>query len=141
MISTETWPQPAIRVVVLAQRFQRFLVVGSAGLLVNQGLLLLFRAVFDLSLNIASPVAILVSLLVTFTLNERWTWHDRGTGRIAHRFFFYCPINTVGLAINFGVLSYLVNNHHWHYLMANLIGAGLAAIWNFSLNHLITWRA
>lgn len=140
MIRMETWPQPAIRMVVLAQRFQKFLVVGSIGLLVNQGLLFLFRAVFDFSLNVASPVAILVSLLVTFALNEHWTWHDRGSGRIAHRFFFYCPINTVGLAINFGVLSYLVHEQSWHYLTANLVGAGCAAIWNFSLNHLITWR-
>jgi putative flippase GtrA len=79
-------------------------------------------------------------MVATFALNEMWTWHDRGSGPILHRLFFYCPINSVGLLINFGVLSYLVHDHEWHYLLANLVGAGFAAVWNFTLNHLITWR-
>ncbi len=140
MISTESWPQPAIRMFVLAQRFQKFIVVGSFGLAVNQGLLFVLRHGFDMSLNVASPLAIFVSMVVTFGLNEKWTWHDRGSGKIIHRLMFYCPINSVGLLINFGVLTYLVHDHEWHYLVANLVGAGLAALWNFTLNHLITWR-
>jgi len=140
MISTESWPQPAIRMFVLAQRFQKFIVVGSFGLAVNQGLLFFLRHGFDMSLNVASPLAIFVSMVVTFGLNEKWTWHDRGSGKIVHRLLFYCPINSVGLLINFGVLTYLVHDHEWHYLIANLVGAGLAALWNFTLNHLITWR-
>lgn len=140
MISIESWPQPAVRVFVLAQRFQKFLVVGSFGLVVNQGLLFVLRHLFELPLWIASPVAIFVSMVATFALNEMWTWHDRGSGPIFHRLLFYCPINSVGLIINFGVLSYLVHQHDWHYLLANLVGAGFAAVWNFTLNHFITWR-
>lgn len=140
MISTESWPQPAVRAYVLAQRFQKFLVVGSVGLAVNQALLFLFRDLGDFPLGVASPVAIFISMVVTFGLNEQWTWHDRGSGRIIHRLMVYCPINTVGLLINFGVLSYLVHAQSWHYLIANLVGAGFAAVWNFTLNHLITWR-
>jgi len=139
MISTESWPQPAVRAYVLAQRFQKFLVVGSIGLVVNQGLLFVFRHLFELPLSIASPVAIAVSMAATFALNEKWTWHDRGRGKIVHRLLMYCPINTVGLFINYGILSYLVHDHGWHYLIANLVGAGCAAVWNFSLNHVITW--
>ena len=30
MISVESWPQPAVRAWVLAQRFRRFLIVGAA---------------------------------------------------------------------------------------------------------------
>lgn len=140
MISTESWPQPAVRVYVLAQRFQKFIVVGSFGLAINQGLLFALSHLFELSLSVASPLAIFASMVATFALNEMWTWHDRGSGPILHRLFFYCPINTVGLLINFGVLSYLVHDHDWHYLLANLVGAGFAAVWNFTLNHLITWR-
>jgi putative flippase GtrA len=140
MISTESWPQPAVRAYVLAQRFQKFIVVGSVGLAVNQGLLFIFRDLAKLDLNIASPIAIFISMIVTFALNERWTWHDRGSGLVVHRLLVYCPINTVGLLINFGVLSYLVHDQGWHYLIANLVGAGFAAVWNFTLNHLITWR-
>jgi putative flippase GtrA len=38
------------------------------------------------------------------------------------------------------VLLILVNQFGVHKLLANLIGAGLAAIWNFCLNSAITWR-
>jgi putative flippase GtrA len=124
----------------LAQRFQKFLVVGAIGLAVNQALLYLLHGQGGLRIPIASPLAILFSMVVTFMLNERWTWHDRGSNPILHRLLAYAPINTVGLLINFGVLTFLHNRHDVHYLLANLVGAGVAAVWNFALNNVITWR-
>lgn len=140
MISPETWPQPAARLWVLAQRFQKFIVVGSVGLIVNQGLLFLLSDFAKARLIFASPSAIFVSMVVTFTLNEMWTWHDRGSGPIKSRIALYFPINLVGLLINFVVLTMLVNHAGWHYLLANLVGAGCAAVWNFVLNNMVTWR-
>jgi putative flippase GtrA len=139
-MSTESWPQPAVRLWTLAQRFQKFVVVGAVGLAVNQGFLLVLHGGAGARLAVASPVAIFISMVVTFLLNEHWTWHDRGSGPIVHRLLAYFPINTVGLLINFGVLSVLYEDHGVHYLIANLIGAGIAAVWNFALNHAITWR-
>ncbi len=141
MLSTETWPRPAVRVWTVAQRFQKFLVVGAVGLAVNQGMLVVLHDVARLGLLIASPVAIAVSMLVTFMLNEIWTWHDRGTGRIVTRALPYALINTGGLVINTGLLAALVDHVSMHYFIANLIGAGAAAVWNFALNNAITWRA
>jgi len=140
MLSVESWPEPAVRAWKLAHRFQKFLVVGALGLAVNQGFLFLFHDVFHLRLGFASPLAIFLSMIVTFTLNERWTWHDRGTGPVLHRMGMYFPINLVGLLINFGILSLLVHEFHVHYLIANLFGAGIAAVWNFLVNHHVTWR-
>ncbi len=140
MISVESWPQPAVRAWVLAQRFRKFLTVGAVGLVVNQASLAFLHDIVGVAVVMASPVAILLSMLVTFTLNEHWTWHDRGTGRVMSRAMTYLPINLGGLLINWGVLYYLNEEHGVHYLAANLIGAGIAAIWNFCLNHAITWR-
>lgn len=140
MISPQSWPQPAARLWVLAQRFQKFIVVGSVGLIINQGLLFLLSDFAGLRLTYASPIAIFASMVVTFGLNEMWTWHDRGTGPIKSRIALYFPINLVGLLINFVVLTLLVNHAGWHYLLANLVGAGCAAVWNFALNNMITWR-
>ena len=103
--------------------------------------MLIFRGGFDIALHIASPVAIFLSMIVTFTLNEMWTWHDRGSGPLIHRVGLYFPINMVGLVINYLVLQLLVDHTGTHYLLANLIGAGMAAIWNFFVNNAITWRA
>ena len=85
MLSTETWPQPAVRLWTIAHRFQKFLVVGVVGLAVNQGMLIGLHDLANLELLISSPLAIVVSLIATFMLNELWTWHDRGTGRILTR--------------------------------------------------------
>ncbi len=141
MISPESWPQPAARLWVLAQRFQKFIVVGSVGFAINQGLLFALTHFGKMPLSQASPIAIFASMVVTFAINEMWTWHDRGTGPIKHRIALYFPINLVGLLINFEVLTMLVNHAGWHYLLANLVGAGCAAVWNFVLNNMITWRA
>ena len=139
-MSTESWPQPAVRLWIVAQRFQKFLLVGAVGLAVNQAMLYLFHEKLAMRLTFASPLAIFISMIVTFLLNEHWTWHDRGGRNIIHRVGFYFPINSGGLLINFGVLALLTHYFEMHYLAANLVGAGLAAIWNFSLNNMITWR-
>ncbi len=139
MMSTETWPQSAIRAWTLAQRFQKFVVVGAVGLAVNQGLLYLLAGVAGMRVAAASPLAIFASMLVTFALNEVWTWHDRGRGRLVHRALLYGTINSGGLLINWGILVGL-EHAGLHYLLANLVGAGCAAVWNFGLNNVITWR-
>ena len=139
MLSPDSLPRPVARAAALTHRFQRFLLVGALGLAVNQGLLFAFVDWRGAPVAAASPIAILISMLVTFSLNERWTWHDRGRGLIVHRAAIYGTINSGGLLINWITLVSL-DRIGLNYLVANLIGAGIAAIWNFSLNHALTWR-
>lgn len=139
MLSSESLPRPVARAAAISQRFQKFLLVGAIGLAVNQGVLYILVSVAGVAVAMASPVAILLSMFVTFALNERWTWHDRGSGPILHRAVLYGSINSGGLLINWVVLVSLAQAGI-NYLLANLIGAGIAAVWNFSLNHALTWR-
>jgi dolichol-phosphate mannosyltransferase len=141
MISVESWPQSAVRLWTIAQRFQKFVAVGVVGLAVNQGGLAVLHDGFSVAVVLGSPIAIFLSMIVTFYLNEAWTWHDRGSGRIISRAMYYVPINVGGLLINWAVLFWLHEQFGMHYLIANLFGAGVAAIWNFVLNNAITWRA
>ena len=139
MLSTEGLPRPVARAATVTRRFQKFLLVGAIGLAVNQSALFVLVALVGLSIPVASLFAILLSMVVTFTLNERWTWHDRGRGRLLHRALFYGSINSGGLLINWLTLVSL-DRMGLNYLVANLVGAGVAAVWNFSLNHALTWR-
>jgi putative flippase GtrA len=125
----------------LTHRFQKFLAVGMIGLAVNQAGLVFLHDIVNMAVRAGSPLAIFASMIVTFFLNEVWTWHDRGTGRIVHRAMSYVPINVGGLMINWAILTWLHDTFDMHYLIANLFGAGIAAIWNFVLNNTITWRA
>jgi len=139
MLSSESLPRPFARAAAVSARFQKFLLVGGIGLAVNQGVLFALVAWVGLPVVWASPIAIGLSMLVTFALNERWTWHDRGSGKILHRAMMYGSINSGGLLINWAVLVSL-DRLGINYLLANLVGAGIAAVWNFSLNHALTWR-
>jgi putative flippase GtrA len=141
VFSTGSWPQPALRVWTLAQRFQKFLIVGAFGLAVNLGALFSMHEVGDVAFIVASPLAIAISMAVTFALNELWTWQDRGSGLVFHRALMYVPINTVGLIINWQLALFLKERFDVHSLLAQLVGAGVAAVWNFALNNVITWRA
>ncbi|MCC6314545.1 MAG: GtrA family protein [Thermomicrobiales bacterium] len=140
MLRTERVPPAAMRTWLLAQRFQKFLLVGAVGLAVNQGLLMLLAGPFGVAVALASPIAILASMAVTFSLNETWTWQDRNGGSLSRRAALYGTINSGGLLINWGLLLFL-ERHGLHYTIANLIGAAAAAVWNFALNHAITWRS
>ena len=139
MLSSEGLSRPVVRPATITRRFQRFLLVGAIGLAVNQGALFALVDQAGLAVAMASPIAIFLSMIVTFTLNERWTWQDRGHGRILHRALLYGSINSGGLLINWLTLISL-EQIGLNYLVANLIGAGIAAVWNFSLNHALTWR-
>lgn len=141
MVTTESGARPAFRILAHTQRFQKFLAVGAIGLFVNQAALFGLVSLAGAPLTVGSPIAILLSMAVTFLLNEVWTWHDRGSGRIVPRALMYGTINSGGLLINAGILLFLEREFGMHYLLANLIGAGIAAVWNFGLNHVITWRA
>lgn len=140
MISVESMPESVAKLWLLAQRFQKFLMVGAIGFATNQSFLWLLHEQFGQSVRAASPIAILISMVVTFYLNEIWTWHDRGGPRWLRRAQTYVPINIGGLAINWAVLNFLHDSFGVHYLWANVAGAGLAAIWNFGLNNAITWK-
>jgi putative flippase GtrA len=139
MLSSEGLSRPVVRPATITRRFQKFLLVGAIGLAVNQGALFALVDQVGLAVAMASPIAIFLSMIVTFTLNERWTWQDRGHGRILHRALLYGSINSGGLLINWLTLISL-EQIGLNYLVANLIGAGIAAVWNFSLNHALTWR-
>ena len=141
MISTRSWPEPAVRMYNLVQRLQKFLIVGAIGLVTQQVLVFILHEIANWSSRSSLVGAIACSMAVTFTLNEMWTWHDRGRGSILSRMMFYVPINTVGLLINLEVAILLIDNMSVHLQIASLLGAGVAAIWNFAANNFVTWRS
>jgi putative flippase GtrA len=139
MVSSQSLPRTVAQALSVTQRFQRFLLVGAIGLATNQAILFVLVDFTSISVAVASPFAIATSMVATFVLNERWTWNDRGRGPLINRALMYGTINSAGLVINWFTLVAL-NRLGMNYLIANLVGAGLAAIWNFSLNHALTWR-
>jgi dolichol-phosphate mannosyltransferase len=71
------------------RRFIRFAIVGGTGVVVNYGFYILFHEVLKIFDLLALTLAIELSIINNFILNERWTFRDRaikGTGTYFKRF-------------------------------------------------------
>ena len=123
----------------LAIRFLKFFTIGLGGLTINMVSLYLLTDKAHFYYVFAALPAIQLSLLFTFCFNEIWTWKDRRSGWIGDRYLKYQLVNGVGIGINIGALFLFADRLGVHYLLANGFGAGLAAFWNFTGNHLFTW--
>jgi dolichol-phosphate mannosyltransferase len=123
------------------KEFIKFAVVGVSGVLVNMGFLFVFTRYAGIKIEFASPMAIELSILTNFLLNNAWTFRRRDTkigfgGRILR----YHLVTAVAGGVNYATLLILANLAGMHDMLANLIGIGLGTFINFFLNSLWTWR-
>lgn len=123
------------------EEFIKFAFVGGSGVLVNMGLLFILTRYFDIRLEIASPIAIEVSILSNFSLNNLWTFRKRDTHvPFWTRIFRYHLVTGLAGLVNYGVLLLLVNSFGLHDLISNLIGILIGTVITYSLNSLWTWN-
>lgn len=120
--------------------FGKFSVVGISGILVNQGFLTLFVSVFGWDVAIAGIIAIEISILSNFLLNNFWTWKEQQRGSFLSRFVKYHAVTVVSGGINYLILL-LLTSFGIHYFISNLIGIAFGTIVNFIFNHFWTFRA
>ena len=123
------------------KEFIKFAVVGGSGVIVNMGCFFVFTRYAGIRIEFASPMAIEISILTNFFLNNAWTFRRRDTkvgfgGRILR----YHLVTAVAGIVNYLVLLLLANVLGIHDLLANLAGIALGTFINFFLNSLWTWR-
>ncbi len=105
------------------------------------GLLFILTRFLSVRLEIASPIAIEVSILSNFTLNNLWTFKKRNTHvPFWSRLFRYHLVTGLAGIVNYLVLLLLVNSFGLHDMLSNLIGILIGTIITYSLNSLWTWN-
>ncbi len=120
----------------------RFALVGLSGILVNTGFLYFFTEIGGIFYLASSALAIEISILTNFILNDLWTFKSR-TGLIRQRWKRLASYNFLalgGMAVNMGVLYALTAGFGIYYLYANIIGILFAFLWNYLTNRNITWK-
>lgn len=127
------------------EKLGKFCFVGLSGVLVNVGSLYLFTEYIGLYYIISSLVAIEISILSNFFLNDYWTFKlkdkaDEYTQNRFKRFFSFQCISIVGLIINIGILYFLTDFFGIYYLVSNLIGIVIVFFWNYLMNRHVTWK-
>jgi putative flippase GtrA len=121
----------------LARTGVKFGLVGAIGVLVNTATLTLLYQGAHVPLFAASLVAVELSIVSNFLLNDVWTFAmDRPTWR---RFAKFNLATAGALAVTPSMLWLLVALH-FHFLAANLLGIAAAAALNFTTSTLWVWK-
>jgi len=118
----------------------KFLIVGFSGVFVNMFFLWIFRDIFHLSLGISGVIAIEISVISNFLLNNAWTFWDRKQHATHIKFLRYHLSIFIGIAMNYSILLFLSQIIGIHYLISNLIGIGCATIINYTLSSRWAWK-
>jgi dolichol-phosphate mannosyltransferase len=121
------------------RKMKMFAVVGISGIFVNTIALAMFKEWFGFPLLGASFVAIELSIVSNFLLNDRLTFKDNKTHNPwLHRLLSFNGISIGGMIINMSSLM-LLSFLGVYYLIANLASVPIGFLWNFLWNRKITW--
>ena len=123
---------------ILLTRFIRFAGVGAIGTLVHYGILILLVHGMSLNAVLASTAGFLAGAITNYLLNYHYTFASNKLHREAMTKFF--AVALAGMLFNAMVMSVCTNIFHLHYLLAQVLATGIILLWNFSANHLWTFR-
>lgn len=125
------------------QRFVKFGLVGTWGFLVNMFFLWFLTEIVGVYYLFSSIVAIEISLLNNYALNDLWTWHDRGKqGKKEYfkRMLRYHISASAAMLANISILWILTELFGIYYLASNIFGILCGALLNFFLNDRWTFK-
>lgn len=114
-----------------------FGIVGLTGIAVNMIALAILKDYIPLIG--ASFLAIELSIISNFILNDVWTFRENNNNTWLNRMLSYNGVALGGMVINIIVLVMLALFGVW-YILANLIGIVLGFAWNFLGNRRLTWK-
>jgi len=122
-------------------RFLKFCLVGLSGVGVNLGILWLLVEKAGLFKVLSSAIAIEVSIITNFLLNNYFTFGDkRQSGSFLLRLGKFNIISLAGAGINLGLFWFFTSVLDVYYILAQVFGIIIATLWNYFLNTIWTWR-
>jgi dolichol-phosphate mannosyltransferase len=125
---------------VLHLRVLKFAVVGLSGVLINMSALFFFTEILKITYWISSIIAIEISIISNFVLNDLWTWKDRLKKKLLHRFIqYHISVGLTAIVFNWLLLVILTEFFGMYYLLSNLIGIIVGTVSNYILNDLWTF--
>ena len=151
-----------------AERFAKFLVVGTIGFIIDFGTLTFLVEVVNLptsvaentplsetaGLIIANTISFSLAVLSNFTLNRFWTYPESRSQKKRIQLPQFTVVSVVGLIINNVILALtrplfdslldvlaLVPAWVEGYMLAKILATVMVLFWNFFINRYWTYRA
>jgi putative flippase GtrA len=119
-----------------AAQLLKFALVGCSGVAVNTAVLYVLSRRLHLALAASSAVAVEVAVISNYVLNEFWTFASRAA--CIKRFAKFNIASLAGLSVNV-LLVWSLTRLGIYFLLANLIGIGVAFGINYFLSTAWVW--
>ena len=117
---------------MVSKKFIRYGIVGAVGTVTHLGLLLILVELMSLSPIIASSIAFMVVVIISYYLNYTWTFKAKNNPFIA--LIKYLVVCSCGFSLNAGIMFLVVDVLHGWYLLGQVIAIVVIPISNFLLN-------
>ncbi len=130
-----------IHVLTLSPSYLKFAIVGGIGTIVNLAVLYVERYLLGIPHVIAAPIAIEVSVLNNFTLNDLWTFKTARKGSWVSRLVKFHGSSAAGIltqvGVSIGTYEFIVHNS----ILAQLLGIIAGFILNYVISKKYVWKA
>ena len=125
-----------------SEDFIRYCLVGLVGMLVNIGAYLLLNRYFQIPLQAASLIAIEISIVSNFLLNNYWTFKTRPKklSMIRRMLNFHIAAGISGLLFYYLFFLLLTTVLGINDVLSILLATTTGTISNYTINSLWTWR-
>lgn len=123
----------------IIKKFMKYCLVGLTGIVVNEGLLYILTENAGLHYLLSGAIAIEMSIISNFILNDLWTFKNNRHGHYLKRMLRFNFARILTAIINFVFLfglTYIGIN----YLISNLIGIAIATVLGFELSVKWVWK-
>lgn len=116
----------------------RYAIVGGTGAIVDLGALYILTEYFNLYYLYSTTTAFIVSALLNFYFNRRWTF--KSSGNTKKQLLIFSFVATSGVVLNGFIMYILVDWLKIYYMLAKVFSVGIVTIWNFLWNKYFTFR-
>lgn len=134
-----------------AERFFKFIIVGTIGFVVDFGVLTVLKEVFGLQTVVANTISFSAAVVSNFLWNRFWTYPDSREKRIMAQLGQFTVVSIIGLAINNTLVVLLETPFESvmaltplgatrGYIPAKMIATGVVLFWNFFINRFWTYN-
>ena len=116
-----------------ADRLIRYSGASVVGVVLTQGLLVLFVGILNIDAELSNLFAVMLTSIPVFYLNKRWVWGKAGPAQMRREVLPFWGFTLLGLVVS-TVLVTVVDNYTertWPVLLANIGGFGLVWVAKF----------
>jgi putative flippase GtrA len=114
-------------------------IIGLVGTLTHFSILVLLVELFHLEPVISSSIGFIVTVIVSFYLNRRFTFRTK-SNQTTTTFIKYSVVSCSGFILNSAIMYSSVHIFSLHYSIAQAIVVVVLPISNFLLNNFWTFR-